>query len=430
MIKSVLVKNFRSIRERLVLDLAKSNRKRAILPNYHHAGNIELASSTVIYGANASGKSNLLRALKALQYLVLNSSKFAPDDAITAYEPFRLVNSTLSAPVMIESEFFIENVRYLYSLQYSKNRVEFEKLIYYPSGREALLFERTPGSEITFGVQFKGEKKIIEKLTLPNQLFLSKAAENNAESCLPVFHYFKSQLLVYPFLEQYDESELERLYAKRLANEPHSMFSHRLNTLICALDTGIRSITARETDWKKVPFPYYVQENLKQKFQEDFKFEIKTSHDLYDDNNTIIGTAEFDLRDESVGTRTLLPLAGIILESLEKGSVLVIDEFEKNLHPIIISYLIKLFSTELTNPKKAQLLFATHDISQINDELFNRDQIWFTQKNEFGETELFRCSDIKGLRLHAPLDKWYISGRLGGTAIINDTDFILAMQEE
>ena len=80
--------------------------------------------------------------------------------------------------------------------------------------------------------------------------------------------------------------------------------------------------------------------------------------------------------------------------------------------------------------KKAQLLFATHDISQINDELFNRDQIWFTQKNEFGETELFRCSDIKGLRLHAPLDKWYISGRLGGTAIINDTDFILAMQEE
>ena len=103
---------------------------------------------------------------------------------------------------------------------------------------------------------------------------------------------------------------------------------------------------------------------------------------------------------------------------------------KKNLHPIITSYLIKLFNEKIFNPKNAQLIFATHDVTQLNEELFNRDQVWFTQKNEFGVTELIRCSDIKGLRLNAPLDKWYVAGRLGGTAIINDTNFVMAMQEE
>lgn len=430
MIKSIVIQNFRSIKSKVLLDLTKSSRKKATLQNYLNAGSFDISASTVIYGANASGKSNILRALKALQFLLLNSAKFTPDEPIPSYEPFRLVKDTVSAPVFLKVEFIIDSVRYFYSVSYTRLQIESEKLTYYPNGREALLFDRVHGKDIVFGEYYIGEKKIIEKLTLPNQLFLSKATENNAESCLPVFHYFKSKLRVYPFLNQYNESELKRFYVKRLASDPSSNFSRKMSTLICALDTGIQSITARETDWTNNPSFSVLPENLRTKTQENYKYEVKTIHNFYDENNSIIGTAEFDLSEESVGTRSLLPLAGIILDSLDRGSVLVIDEFEKNLHPLIVSYLIKLFSTQFTNPNRAQLLFATHDSSQLNDEIFNRDQIWFTQKNEFGETELFRCSDIKGLRLHTPLDKWYISGRLGGTAIIDDTDFLLAIQEE
>jgi len=430
MIKSASIQNFRSIKDLIALDFSKSNRKKGGLSNYISISNIEIATSSVIYGANASGKSNLLRAFKALEYLVLNSAKFAPDEKLGPFEPFRLAKGFDKKMVNIELEFFIDQIRYIYSLVFGEKLIVQEKLLFFPMGKEATLFNRVKGKEIQFGEYFKGEKKTIEKLTLPNQLFLSKAAENNAESALPVFHFFKNRIKVYPFLNQYYESGLERFYAKRLADEPESPFAKKLNALICALDTGINSISAKETDWNSVKFPDNMPDNIRKKIQEDFKYEIKTVHELFDENNKSSGLIDFDIDEESTGTRSLLSIGGIIIDALEKGSVLVIDEFEKNLHPIITSYLIKLFNEKIFNPKNAQLIFATHDLTQLNEELFNRDQVWFTQKNEFGATELIRCSDIKGLRLNAPLDKWYVAGRLGGTAIINDTNFVMAMQEK
>lgn len=430
MIKSASIQNFRSIKDLIALDFSKSNRKKGGLSNYISISNIEIATSSVIYGANASGKSNLLRAFKALEYLVLNSAKFAPDEKLGPFEPFRLAKGFDKKMVNIELEFFIDQIRYIYSLVFGEKLIVQEKLLFFPMGKEATLFNRVKGKEIQFGEYFKGEKKTIEKLTLPNQLFLSKAAENNAESALPVFHFFKNRIKVYPFLNQYYESGLERFYAKRLADEPESPFAKKLNALICALDTGINSISAKETDWNSVKFPDNMPDNIRKKIQEDFKYEIKTVHELFDENNKSSGLIDFDIDEESTGTRSLLSIGGIIIDALEKGSVLVIDEFEKNLHPIITSYLIKLFNEKTFNPKNAQLIFATHDLTQLNEELFNRDQVWFTQKNEFGATELIRCSDIKGLRLNAPLDKWYVAGRLGGTAIINDTNFVMAMQEK
>ncbi|MEW5844993.1 MAG: AAA family ATPase [Bacteroidota bacterium] len=429
MIKSISIQNFRSIKDLVTLDFSKSNRKKGDLSNYISISNTEIANTSVIYGANASGKSNLLRAFKALEFLVLNSAKFAPEDKIAPFEPFRLAKGFDKKLVKIELEFFIDQIRYKYSLAFDENSIEQEKLLFFPMGREANLFNRVKGREIQFGEYFKGEKKSIERITLPNQLFLSKAAENNAESILPVFQFFKNKLRVYSFLNQYKETGLERFYAKRLADEPESPFAKKLNALICALDTGINSISAKETDWNSVKFPDKIPENIRKKIQEDFKYEIRTVHELFDENNKSSGIIDFDIDEESTGTRSLLSIGGIILDALEKGSVLIIDEFEKNLHPIITSYLIKLFNEKIFNPKNAQLIIATHDVTQLNEELFNRDQVWFIQKNEFGVTELIRCSDIKGLRLNAPLDKWYITGRLGGTAIINDTNFVVAMQE-
>lgn len=430
MIKSVSVRNFRSIKDQITLDFSKSNRKKGDLSNYISISNTEIATTTVIYGANASGKSNLLRAFKALEYLVLNSAKFDSEDKLGPYEPFRLAKGFDKKSVSIELEFFIDQIRYIYLIIFGEKLIEQEKLLFFPLGKEATLFNRVKGKEIQFGEYFKGEKKTIEKLTLPNQLFLSKAAENNAESALPVYQFFKNRIKVYPFLNQYNESGLERFYAKRLADEPESPFAKKLNALICALDTGINSISAKETDWNSVKFPDNMPDNVRKKIQEDFKYEIKTVHELFDGSNKSSGLIDFDIDEESTGTRSLLSIGGIIIDALEKGSVLVIDEFEKNLHPIITSYLIKLFNEKIFNPKNAQLIFATHDITQLNEDIFNRDQVWFTQKNEFGVTELIRCSDIKGLRLNTPLDKWYVAGRLGGTAIINDTNFVMAMQEE
>lgn len=430
MIKSLSVANFRSIKSLTKLDFSKSNRKKSDLPHYAAIGQMEIAYTSALYGANASGKSNLLRAFRGLEYLVISSSKFQAGDRLEPYEPFKLAEDTRQNPVFFELEFFIDQVRYQYSLSFLVDRIETEKLTYFPMGREAVLFNRVNGREIQFGEYFKGEKKTIEKITLPNQLFLSKASENNAESVMPIFQFFRNNLRVYPFINQYKESGLERYYAKRIAEEPDAAFARKLNALICALDTGIRSIRAKETDWSSVRFPDALADSIRRQFQEEFKYEIKTVHDSFDAQLKQSGFVEFDIDEESTGTRSLLSIGGIIIDALEKGLVLVIDEFEKNLHPMITAYLIHLFNDAQINKKNAQLIFATHDVTQLNEDMFNRDQVWFSQKNEFGITELIRCSEIKGLRIGNPLEKWYLSGRLGGTAVINDSDFLIAMQEE
>src|SRR5690606_4299426 len=139
--------------------------------------------------------------------------------------------------------------------------------------------------------------------------------------------------------------------------------------------------------------------------QEDYRYDIKTKHPLFDGEENI-GFEKYDVDDESTGTKGLFVIGGIILDALETGRVLVVDEFEKNLHPSITQFLTKLFHNPLTNPLNAQLVFATHDISQLSNDNFRRDQVWFTEKNEYGATSLIRCSDIQGIRLNTPLDKW------------------------
>ncbi|MBA3900376.1 MAG: ATP-binding protein [Bacteroidetes bacterium] len=170
-------------------------------------------------------------------------------------------------------------------------------------------------------------------------------------------------------------------------------------------------------------------DDIKINFQEQYKYDIKTQHPFFE-GEKLVGTENFEIEEESTGTKSLFVIGGIILDALETGKVLVVDEFEKNLHPGITQFLIKLFHNPLTNPRNAQLIFATHDITQLSHDNFRRDQVWFSEKNEFGATTIYQCSDIKGIRLGTPLDKWYSTGRFGATPIINDVDFLIEMQED
>ncbi len=429
MILNFSITNFRSIKDTITWSLGKTGLKEStrLNANFIAQGKHTLLKTAVIYGPNASGKSNILRALKALEYLILRSSTFKPEDDITPYEPFKLDSEFQTKPVSFQIEFIQQGILYLYAVSFTKNEIESEVLHNYPNGVQSLLFYRVKDRDIKFGEQYKGAKKTIEKLLLPNQLFLSKAAENAVESVIEPFQFFANTLRIYPFLEEYHESNLGRLFAKRLAQQQNSRFSALFNALICSLDTGIDSVVAKETDWSMVQLPDSISDEVKKQFQERFRYSVKTRHKWFDQGKEK-GIMEFDLEEESKGTQSLFVMAGIIVDALEHGKVLVVDEFEKNLHPGITSFLIKLFHNPVTNPKQAQLLFATHDITQLSGEAFRRDQVWFTEKGENGSTQLFRCSDIKGIRLGTPLDKWYASGKLGATHVINELNFLLEMQ--
>ena len=426
MLVSFAVTNFRSIRERVKLDLNKSALKGLSQNYFKSAGKKQLLKSAVIYGANASGKSGMLGALHALEFLVKASSGFKPDRKINPYEPHMLEKSWATNPVVFEIEFAVGKYSYEFKVAFSEKKIEEEELYFSPNGTRTLLYSRIAGSEVKFGDAYRGPKKNLEKLLLPNQLLLSKAAENNVDVLLAPYRFFSEMLMVYPFIGDYQEQDLTRLYAQRLA-EGDSVFSRRFNALICALDTGISSVSAEAVNWEKMEFPGNIPDEIQERVREKYKYDIKTRHVLYDGIRNE-GFEKFDVDQESQGTKSLFVIGGIILDALETGRALIVDEFEKNLHPNITKYLINLFHNELTNSKNAQLVFATHDITQLSNENFRRDQVWFTEKNEFGATLLYRCADIQGIRLNTPLDKWYQSGRFGATPIIDDVDFLISMQ--
>ena len=428
MIVKFSVTNFRSIREKAELKMEKTGLKGLNSNTFQGLKSIKLLKSAIIYGPNASGKSGFLLAFKALEYLVLKSTSFKPDEIIAPYEPHKLERKFSKSPVSFEIEFISKENRYEFNITFSEKRIEREELFHYPNSVKTLLYSRILGKEIKFGESYRGGKKTIEKLLLENQLFISKASENNVESVLEPFRFFDKGLMIFPFIHEYSETNLSRLYAKRLAENKNSKFSKRFNSLICALDTGITRVTVEEVDWTN-KFPSTMPDDFKTKFQEQYKYDIKTQHPKFEGTEKV-GTETFEIDEESTGTKSLFVIGGIILDAIEAGSVLVVDEFEKNLHPSITQFLIKLFHNPITNPLNAQLIFATHDITQLSHDNFRRDQVWFTEKSEFGATMIYQCSDIKGIRLGTPIDKWYSSGRFGATPIINDVDFLIEMQED
>ncbi|RDB07813.1 AAA family ATPase [Runella aurantiaca] len=427
MLISFAVKNFRSIKDRKEISMLKTGLS-GFAGNYVKLTKKQsVLKSAVIYGSNASGKSNYLKAIHAMEYLVIHSSSYKLDERIEPYEPYLLDSTYAESPVEMDISFLYDSLQYDYSISFTSKRIEREELFCYSTKSKSLLFSRTAEKDMKFGDYYKGVKKTIEKLLLPNQLFLSKASDNNIDVLKSAYLFFRDGLSAFPLMEEFMESSMSMLYAKRLADDTSSSFARRFNALICSLDTGISSVTAKERDWQDDALGN-LPEVVKNKIKEDYKYEIRTHHPVYK-NGVQVSVRAFEIASESTGTQSLFAIGGILLDALDKGRVLVVDEFEKNLHPEITKYFIRMFHNPDINQKNAQLIFATHDISQLSNDHFRRDQVWFTNKDEYGSTDIRRCSDISGLRLGTPIDKWYASGRIGSTPQIDDRNFIIEMQK-
>jgi AAA15 family ATPase/GTPase len=328
-------------------------------------------------------------------------------------------------PVSFEIELVGEDgYHYIYKISFTAQAVQKEELSFYPGKKQSLLFKRIRGNPMKYGEYYKGDKKYIEQQLLENQLFLSKAANSNVEQLKSLYLYFKEKIHVIPFVYGRRDHQLRQLYAERFATEKDSDFKQRFNKLISILDTGIDQLTVEKTDPDAFQFPENFPSELKEKILRDPPYDIKAKHGVYKGEKRTSNTY-FDITEESDGTQRLFVLAGLVLDALEDGTLLVVDEFERSLHPHIIKYLIKLFHNPKINTKNAQLLFATHDITQLDHDIFRRDQIWFTQKDPSGATALYSLGDFQGVRRDVPFDKWYYSGRFDATPLIDELEFEL-----
>jgi hypothetical protein len=421
MLLSLKIENFRSIKSPLVINFTTEKRlNEDDLPYNTFRQNVnEILKSLVIYGRNASGKSNILMALRALSYLIKNSDTFKHGKKIAPHEPFLFDNEFKNNPVKFEIDFIsIESkIRYKYSISFSSSEIIYEALFFYPENVKAKLYERNK-QKLTYGDYYRGTKKKIEDDLLPNQLFLSKSSSSKVKYLDDVFIYFERYIYVSTIHDtEYDKSIVRAFSELMLKDEK---LKCNLLELLKAADTSILDFSIAEND-PKMEFSDGIPEKVRTEILERYKYKVLTSHTLFENGNEI-GKTTLVLEDESFGTKKLFTIGSLVLDTLDDGGIIVIDELDKGLHPLLTKLIISLFNSKKNNPKNAQLIFATHDSTLLDSEVFRRDQICFVDKDYEGGSTFFKLSDIKGIRKDIPIDKWYLSGRFKAIPVLSEPE--------
>jgi AAA15 family ATPase/GTPase len=421
MIINLSIKNFRSVKEKVSISFLESSKKedKKFNDNVREVAKHKILTSSIVFGRNAAGKSNILLALKAISYLVNKSDRFKSGQKLGPYEPFLFDEDTKNKEVEFEIVFFGSNKKkYTYLMKYLNDRFTYEALYFYPNGISSKLFERKD-DKFSFGEYYKGERKKIIKSLIENQLYLSKAASSKIEH-LNIAYEFLTQELIVPGLT---DAELDKTllytFSEFANNDDNSMLVNNMKKILLAGDTNIIDFQISKNDESDFNFPDNIPKDLQEKIKKDYMYSVTTFHNSFK-NGKKVGLQGLELERESLGTRKLMALGGMLLPVLAVGGVVVIDELDKSLHPLLTKMIISLFHSKKNNPHNAQLIFATHDSSLLSSDLFRRDQIIFVDKEYEGNTTVYKLSDINGVRPDVPFDKWYLSGRFSAIPVVDN----------
>lgn len=414
------VRNFRSIKDKQVFSMQPLGKVKELEVNTFKSSSKQFLKTSIIYGGNASGKSNLILAMRALSYLVKSSSLLKNEDMIPAYEPFLLDHTAAVAPVEFEINFIAKNgIRYNYVVSFSKKEILHESLYFYPGSQPAKLFDKKSGSKISIGESLGGDISNIEAKLLPNQLLLSKSANEKIESLEPVHAFFRRHFFVFNSSSDFAEQGLIRSFTKRIHKNKSERVKDNVNQLLQFADIGITGISIKEHSEEEFNFPKDLDDRIKRNFVDENRLQVRSHHDVYSDGK-VVGDIGFSLDQESKGTQKLLAIGSMFIEGLRDGDVVIVDELDNSLHPMLTRALVNMFHSPRTNPKNAQLIFASHDVSLLSAEIFRRDQIYFAEKNSLGYSMYHSLGDIKGVRKGLSYEKYYMRGAFGGTPVLNE----------
>lgn len=409
------VKNFRSLRDEQTLSLVaakdRSLQELNTMPSGIKAAPT-LLRSVAIYGPNAGGKSNLIKALQYMRAVVAESASVMQPGQTFNVQPFRLNALSVAQPTEFDISFVLDGVRHQYGFELTAQRVTREYLLVYKAFKPQQWFERhydaASGKDVyDFGVGLKGPKSVWEGATRPNALFLSMAVQLNSEQLQPVFAWFLNQLAIFneitPLGQHFSVDMLRKPEGKRAICD-----------FLTSADISISDIevVTRKVSGQAVHFDMAAGKT-------EVRNEEQEVNELLFHHVTEQGKAVFSLGDESMGTRNLLFLTGPVLDILNKGMVLVVDELDSSLHPLLVRRLVELFQNPVVNQKGAQLIFTTHDTSLLGPDLFRRDQIWFVEKARDQASKLYPLSDFSP-RKNEALERGYLVGRYGALPFLGD----------
>jgi AAA15 family ATPase/GTPase len=417
MLLQFTVNNFKSIKNTTIFSMATSSKdegKSFKIKKY------ELLQSAIIYGANASGKSNFLKAMAFMRRIVLNRDKVILSTDKLLHYPFQLSTETEDSSSSFEMVFFIKEIKYRYGFEIDDTTVYAEWLYADENGKESKLFYRDIDEDELYINRIKFKEGLKLKVS-KNQLFLWKCDQESGEISASILQWFSR-------LNMIDGMENEQYISEAMRQMEDEKYKKELVALIKTADIGIEDVLLDEKDIPKsvieeMPLP---PELKKQLLASDTlkDMSLLTHHKKYDENNNEVGMTTFELdKEESKGTQKFFKMSAPILNTLRDGKILIIDELDASLHPMLTKHLIKLFHNETINKHNAQLIFATHDTNLLHESMFRRDQIWLTQKDKYGVTELYSLAQFKNIRKNEDFEKKYIQGKYGGVPYLKDFAF-------
>lgn len=397
--------NHRSIRDEILFSaIAGTDRTHA--ENIEKLADIEILKSSVVYGANGSGKSNFIDAISFVKNLVSNSINHQPGQGILQV-PHKLDGYERKSNYKLQ--FIVDGIRYAFGFSLKNMLVVEEYLYYFPNGRQTKIFERT-NEDYSAGRNFRNRFNSCKDVLKPNRLMLSCAANfSSVDEVTAAYRFFNDELVIYSSVNQ--DNWMNYSLHQINANEHIKAIVLKF---LDALGTGIKDIRVdiKKEDLDISHLPPVLSDEFKKILLQE-KIDTISAKVIYEGFETDL------ISEESTGIKKLFGILCPFIDIMVNGKVLVCDELESNLHESLLFGLVKQF-VNIRGSKPAQLIFTTHETGLLNLDLLRRDQIWFTEiKLADRSTDLFSLTEIKNVRKDENFGKGYISGKYGAIPMLN-----------
>ena len=406
MIIEISIENYLSIKEKIVLSLDSSASKKLQQNIIEFSDKNRLLKSAVIYGANASGKSNIIRSIFFLWKMVKNSHKFNIDTKIPR-SYYKLDESYSKKPSKFEIIFIHNKIKYKYGFSCDNEKIIKEYLYYWPHGRESLIFDRTKNNEFKF-TEDRSQQELIKKQMTDNVLYLSRSTQLGYEKTKNAYEFIANNIVI-NYSPSWGEKTIDLIYK-------NPKLKQKVIEILQKADFGGIEDLKIEKKKGRMSTITFDNKGVSRNEEETEIYEIKFEHKNKDGK-----IVYFNINEESAGTQKTLSMLGPFFEILETGRTAFIDELESSLHPAITQFLVKLFNSK-KNKNNAQLIFTTHDTTLLDNELFRRDQIYICSKEPNKQTKLTSFLDFN-LREDSDFERAYLNGRVGGVPFIDETIF-------
>jgi AAA15 family ATPase/GTPase len=404
------VENFKSFKDKAVLSMSASTDKEHV-DAVASIGKNTILKTVAMYGANASGKTNIIKAFTAAIMLLRQSNSVQINQPLGWISPFALDKDAVQKPSAFEFIFFVNGVKYIYGFSATQKDIVDEYLYVYNSAKPSKVFERTNTTEYSFPADEKRKLEEIRAKNSNNKLFLATATAWNYEKTKDAYLWFAESI------DTFDKTSWDGFNPDSFVNDKTGKLKQFVQDVLRIADINIDDYKLEETE---IQLPKEIIEELKKGGANNIPtkgYSISVNHSVESESGDL-EKYRLDLAEESLGTQRLFGMTPHLQSAFEKGKTIIVDEIENSLHPLLVEEILKMFNNPTINRANAQLIFSTHDVHLLSLDNFRRDQIYFLEKNPKSASSEIYSLDEFPVRKGENIRKGYLQGRYGAVPFI------------